>query len=58
MQLSFSSIGFEKIDALTRINIFVDNRPLFLYNKFNHIGLVLYFILKGGIILWMNCIQE
>lgn len=41
MQLSFSSIGFEKIDALTRINIFVDNRPLFLYNKLNQIGLVL-----------------
>lgn len=36
----------------------VDNRPLFLYNVLNHIGLVLYFILKGGIILWMNCIQE
>lgn len=36
----------------------VDNRPLFLYNVLNHIGLVLYYILKGGIILWMNCIQE
>ena len=36
----------------------VDNHLLFLYNKLNQIGLVWLFILKGGTVRWMNCIQE
>jgi len=36
----------------------VDNRPLFLYNKLNQLGLVHILLLEGGAICWMNCIQE
>ncbi len=36
----------------------MDNRLLFLYNKLNRFGLVLSFVLKGGTVRWMNCIQE
>lgn len=39
-------------------NLKVDKGLLFLYNQLNQNGLVLSFILKGGTILWMNCMQE
>lgn len=39
-------------------NLKVDKCLLFLYNQFNQNGLVLSFILKGDIIIWINCIQE
>ena len=36
----------------------VDNCLLFLYNELDQFGLFLLFILKGGTVLWMNCMQE
>ena len=40
------------------VNKMVDNCLLFLYNELNQFGLFLLFILKGGTVLWMNCMQE